>query len=117
MNATIRRSYSSTSRRPRPEREPSDMANEMLARVIKGLGTCCRLGERDKTLLYHYLFGRTAEATGQRLGLRETTVHKHLHRIYGETRTDTRRELLELGLRLAKQHGIGEKRISLALAA
>lgn len=93
------------------------MANEMLARVIKGLATCCPLGERDQALLYHYLFGRTAEATGQRLGIRETTVHKHLHRIYSKTGTETRRELLELGLRLAKQHQINDKRISLALAA
>jgi DNA-binding CsgD family transcriptional regulator len=117
MNAAARRSYSSTSRQPRPEREPSDMANEMLARVLKGIATCCPLDNRDQHLLYHYLFGRTAEATGQRLGIRDTTVHKHLHRIFTKTHTDNRRELLELGLRLAKQHGISDKRIHLALAA
>jgi DNA-binding CsgD family transcriptional regulator len=117
MNATARRSYASTSRQTRPEREPSDMANEMLARVIKGLATCCTLSARDQHLLYHYLFGRTAEATGQRLAIRDTTVHKHLHRIFTKTRTDSRRDLLELGLRLAKQHGITDKRIHLALAA
>jgi DNA-binding CsgD family transcriptional regulator len=117
MNATARRSYSSTSRQPRPEREPSDMANEMLARVIKGLRTCCPLGARDQQVLYHYLFGRSAEATGQRLGIRETTVHKHLHRIFSKTHTDSRRELLELGLQLAKQHRIVDRHIKLALAA
>jgi DNA-directed RNA polymerase specialized sigma24 family protein len=116
MDTTIRRSYSSRPL-PRPERDPSDMANEMLARVLAGLSTVCRLDARDKTLLYHYLFGRSAEATGQRLGIRETTVHKHLHRIFLETNTETRRELLELGLRLAKQRGVADKRISLALAA
>jgi hypothetical protein len=80
MNATARRSYSSTSRQPRPEREPSDMANEMLARVIKGLRTRCPLSARDQHLLYHYLFGRSAEATGQR-PIRDTTVQHspHLH--------------------------------------
>jgi DNA-binding CsgD family transcriptional regulator len=117
MNATARRPYSSTSRKPRPEREPSDMANEMLARVIKGLRTCCPLSDRDQHLLYHYLFGRSAEATGQRLGIRETTVHKHLHRIFTKTHTDNRRELLELGLRLAKQHRIADRHLKLALAA
>jgi DNA-binding CsgD family transcriptional regulator len=117
MNAAARRSYSSSSRLPRPEREPSDMANEMLARVIKGLAMSCSLSARDQLLLYHYLFGRTAEATGQRLGVRETTVHKYLHRIYTKTHTDSRRELLELGLRVAKQHRITDKRITLALAA
>lgn len=116
MNVTIRRSYSSRPF-PRPEREPSDMANEMLARVLAGLSTVIRLSERDEALLYHYLFGRTAEDTGHRLGLRETTVHKHLHRIYARTGTQTRRELLELGLSLAKQRGIGGKRVGLALAA
>jgi DNA-binding CsgD family transcriptional regulator len=117
MNATARRSYSAISRQPRPEREPSDMANEMLARVIKGIARCCPLTARDQHLLFHYLFGRSAEATGQRLGIRETTVHKHLHRIFSKTHTDNRRELLELGLRVAKQHGIHDKRIHLALAA
>jgi DNA-binding CsgD family transcriptional regulator len=114
MNATARRSYTSASRQPRPEREPSDMAKEMLARVIKGLATCCPLTTRDQTLLYHYLFGRSPEATGQRLSMRETTVHKHLHRIFSKTHTDSRRELLELGLRLAKQHGIVNKHLALA---
>jgi DNA-binding NarL/FixJ family response regulator len=117
MNATARRSYSSISRQPRPEREPSDMANEMLARVLEGIATCCPLTTRDQHLLYHYLFGRSAEATGQRLGIRDTTVHKHLHRIFSTTHTDSRRALLELGLRKAKQHGIAGKRIHLALAA
>jgi hypothetical protein len=44
-------------------------------------------------------------------------VHKHLHRIFNKTHTDSRRALLELGLRKAKQHGIAGKRIHLALAA
>jgi DNA-binding CsgD family transcriptional regulator len=117
MNATARRSYSSTSRQPRPEREPSDMANEMLAQVIKGLATCCTLSARDQHMLYHYLFGRSAEATGQRLEMRDTTVHKHLHRIFIKTQTDSRRELLELGLQLAKQHRITDRHIKLSLAA
>ena len=114
MNATARRSYSSTSRQPRPEREPSDMANEMLARVIKGLRTRCLLSARDQNVLYHYLFGRSAEATGQRLGIRDTTVHKHLHRIFTKTQTESRRELLELGLQLAKQHRITDRHLRLA---
>jgi DNA-binding CsgD family transcriptional regulator len=106
MHVTARRSFSyrSRPRSPRPEREPSDMANEMLVRIIFGLSTCCTLGILDQQILYHYLFGRSAELTGRRLGVREGTVAKHLHRIHTKTKTDSRKGLLELGLRLAKQH-------------
>jgi len=82
------------------------MANEMLVRIIYGLSTCCTLSILDHQVLYHFLFGRSAELTGRRLGIREATVDRHLRRIYVETRTDSRRGLLELGLRLAKQHGV-----------
>lgn len=121
MNATARRILSSRThsrtRSPRPEREPSDMANEMLLRIICGLSTCCTLSILDQQVLYHFLFGRSAEQTARRLGIREATVAKHLHRIHAKTRTDSRRGLLELGLQLAKQHGITGTESSSALAA
>ncbi|HVI04080.1 MAG TPA: sigma factor-like helix-turn-helix DNA-binding protein [Enhygromyxa sp.] len=79
------------------------MATEMLIRIIYGLSTRCTLGILDQQLLFHFLFGRSAEQTAQRLGIREATVDKHLQRIYAKTETDSRRGLLDLGLRLAKQ--------------
>lgn len=82
------------------------MAVEMLMRINRGLSTCWSLSIRDQQILYHFLFGRSAALTGTRLGLRETTVHKHLHRIYAKTGTVDRRGLIQLGLALAKQHGI-----------
>ncbi|MFO7564947.1 MAG: hypothetical protein R6X02_20045 [Enhygromyxa sp.] len=82
------------------------MANEMLVRIIYGLSTCCNLSILDRQILYHFLFGRSAELTARRLEIREATVSKHLHRIHAKTRTDSRKGLLELGLRLAKQQGL-----------
>jgi DNA-binding CsgD family transcriptional regulator len=90
------------------------MATEMLVRIIHGLSTCCTLGILDQQLLYHFLFGRSAEVTGARLGVREATVEKHLQRIYAKTQTDSRRGLLELGLRLAKQLEAAESTSALA---
>jgi DNA-binding CsgD family transcriptional regulator len=106
LTTATARPFPYRSRKTRPEREVSDMAHEMLVRIIKGLSGCCSLSVRDQQVLYHFLFGRSPEATGRRLGLRETTVHKHLHRIYARTRTDNRRALLELGHRLAKEQGV-----------
>jgi DNA-binding CsgD family transcriptional regulator len=103
MHVTARRTLTSRARSPRPEREPSDMATEMLVRIIYGLSTCCTLGVLEQQLLFHFLFGRSAAATAQRLGVREATVEKHLQRIYATTKTDSRRALLHLGLSLAKQ--------------
>jgi DNA-binding CsgD family transcriptional regulator len=106
MTATARRYPLVLTRRPapKPEREVSDMAHEMLTRILGGLRRVVPLSERERAVLYQVLFGRTAEAAGARLGLRETTVHKHMHRVYARTGTSTRRELLELGLSVAKQH-------------
>jgi DNA-binding CsgD family transcriptional regulator len=106
MQVTIHRSLRLRSRLPRPEREPSDMANEMLIRIIRGLSTSCTLSVLEQQILYHFLFGRSAELTGGRLGIREATVARHLHRIHAKTGTESRRDLLHLGLRLAEQHGI-----------
>src|SRR5690606_22382392 len=89
MHVTARRSFSyrTRTRTPRPEREPSDMANEMLVRIIFGLSTCCTLGILDQQILYHYLFGRSAELTARRLGIREATVARHLQRVHAKTKT------------------------------
>jgi DNA-binding CsgD family transcriptional regulator len=85
---------------------PSDMANEMLTRIIEGLSRAFPLSPRERELLYHFLFGVSAAVTGERIGIRETSVHKHLHRIYAKSGTETRRGLLEFGLALANQHRI-----------
>ena len=100
------------------DRAPSDMANEMLTRIIEGLRRAIPLSAREQELLYHFLFGHNAAATGERIGIRETSVHKHLHRVYAKTGTNNRRALLEYGLRLANQHGIvGSPRWRSPLAA
>lgn len=84
------------------ERPVSDMAHELLVRIIGGLGTTIVLDRRDREVLYHYLFGRNPEQVAAELGLRDTTVHKHLHRVFLRTGVETRRGLLELGRELSE---------------
>lgn len=79
------------------------MATEMLIRILYGLSSRCTLSILDQQLLFHFLFGRSAAVTAQRLGIRESTVEQHLQRIYAATETDSRRGLLHLGLSLAQQ--------------
>lgn len=88
------------------ERVPSDMANEMLTRIIEGLSRALPLSARERELLHHFLFGHSAAATGEKLGIRDTSVHKHLHRLYAKSGTNSRRSLMEYGLRLANRYGI-----------
>ncbi|PRQ05669.1 LuxR C-terminal-related transcriptional regulator [Enhygromyxa salina] len=89
------------------DRVPSDMAVELLTRIIEGLGRAFPLSARERELLRHFLFGHDAAATGERLGIRETSVHKHLHRIYAKSGTNNRRGLLQHGLRLANRAQLG----------
>ena len=93
------------------------MATEMLIRILYGLSTRCTLSILDQQLLFHFLFGRSAALTAQRLGIREITVEKHLQRIYAATETDSRRGLLQLGLSLAKQLESGSAQPTSARAA
>ena len=103
-----RRAPSSLRRVPAPsrllppidERPVSDMAHEMLLRALAGLHRVMLVGGRDEQVLYHYLFGRSCERIGAGLGLRESTVHRILHRVFARTQTTTRRELLGCALRL-----------------
>ncbi len=116
MNVTARRTCPtptlrsrSRNRKPTPskyEREPSDMAVEMLTRILRALWVRHTLSIREQQVLFHYLYGRSPALTGERLGLRETTVHKHLHRVFARTRTSSRRELIDLGLEIARAQGI-----------
>jgi DNA-binding NarL/FixJ family response regulator len=103
MIAATHRARTSTARVPKSERPISDMAHEMLTRVIAGLSTVIVLDKRDREVLYHYLFGRDSERVATELDLRETTVHKHLHYVFLRTQTTNRRALLQLGLALADQ--------------
>lgn len=117
MHHTARRPFTTRARLSRREREPSDMATEMLIRIIYGLSTRCTLSILDQQLLFHFLFGRSAELTGQRLGIREAMVAKHLQRIYARTETDSRRALLHLGLSLANALEVDTSRSTTARAA
>lgn len=95
---------------PIDERPVSDMAHEMLLRALAGLHRALLFGDRDEQVLYHYLFGRSCERIGAGLGLRESTVHRILHRVFARTRTKTRRELLHCGLRLHAERELAAPR-------
>jgi hypothetical protein len=53
------------------------------------------------------------EAIAWRLGIRSTTVHKHMHRIYAKTGARERGELHAIALRLAAQRSdAGRERLA-----
>ncbi|PRP90158.1 Bacterial regulatory protein, luxR family [Enhygromyxa salina] len=79
---------------------------ELIKRLVDSLERAFRLGEYELQVVHHVLFGRSCGAIAWRLGIRETTVHKHLHRLFAKTRCDSRRELYDLALRLAARDEI-----------
>lgn len=105
-----RRAPQPSSLLPLDERPISDLASEQLEHVIAGLRLAVLLCERDEQILRHYLFGRSCAATAAHVGLRETTVHKHLHRLFSRTQTQSRRELLHHGLQLDRQRARWDRR-------
>jgi DNA-binding CsgD family transcriptional regulator len=76
-------------------------AVDLLAPLVDALATRFALSPVETSVLGLVLAGRNCERIAARLGLRETTVHKHLHRVCAKTGTESRQELFDLGLRLA----------------
>lgn len=84
-----------------PKNEDSVRSNELLTRLVETLTRTFAFSPREQQVLDGVLFGHTAAAIAWRLGIRETSVHKHMHRIFAKTKTDSRKRLLDLALRLA----------------
>ena len=81
-------------------------ADELIDRLVDTLIASFSLTEWERQVLNQALFGRSCPAIAEHLGIRETTVHKHMHRIFAETKTDGRKALYDLGLRLAARRAI-----------
>lgn len=73
--------------------------SDLLPRLATTLAARVGLSARERAVLEHLLFGRRDDAIATRLGLRVTTVHKHMHRIFAKTKTASRSELFDLALR------------------
>jgi DNA-binding NarL/FixJ family response regulator len=82
------------------EEEQVARTNELITQLVDALVHAFPLSEWEEQVVHHVLFGRNCGAIGWRLGIRETTVHKHMHRLYAKTGCDSRRELYDLALRL-----------------
>ena len=82
------------------------MTSELIEKLVGALLSSFTLGEWEEQVVHHMLFGRSSHAIAYRLGIRETTVHKHMHRVFAKTSTQDRRGLYELGLRLAAVQSI-----------
>jgi DNA-binding NarL/FixJ family response regulator len=84
--------------------------NELVALLFDALVRTHRFSAREREVLQQVLLGRNSGVIARRLGLRETTVHKHMHSIFARTGTDERRRLYDLALRLAAQRSILQPR-------
>ncbi|KIG18601.1 hypothetical protein DB30_00286 [Enhygromyxa salina] len=80
--------------------------SQLISRLVDALVATFSLSEYEEQVVHHVLFGRSCGAIAWRLGIRETAVHKHMHRILFKTRCDERRDLYDLSLRLAARAGI-----------
>lgn len=91
-------------------------ANQLIALLFDALVHSYRFSVRERAILRHVLLGRSSAAIARRLGLRESTIHKHMHSIFARTGTDGRQRLHDLALRLAAQLSVAQPR-GLAMAA
>jgi DNA-binding NarL/FixJ family response regulator len=98
----------------RDETENAVRTCYLTARLVDALIETYTLGEAEQQIVNHLLFGRSSKAIAQRLGIRETTVHKHMHRIFAKTKTDNRRELFDFALRLSAQRSFTGRRVRAA---
>ena len=73
----------------------------LIPRLADAVLTTVSLGSRERRVLREVLAGRSCEAIARDMGLRTTTIHKHLHRIHAKTGTDSRRALYDFALRQA----------------
>lgn len=111
MNATVRLDVARTLPTPplpctlpqRNETERCVRGSEVIDRLVDALLGVFTLTAYEEQVAHHMLFGRSCEAIAWRLGIRGTTVHKHMHRIYAKTGACDRGELYSIALRLAAQ--------------
>ncbi|MCA9702184.1 MAG: helix-turn-helix transcriptional regulator, partial [Myxococcales bacterium] len=75
--------------------------SDLLAPLVAALEATFSLSTVEVEILRLLLANRSCARIAQRLSLRETTVHKHLHRICAKTNTNGRDQLFDLGLRLS----------------
>jgi DNA-binding CsgD family transcriptional regulator len=99
------------------ESEQCVMALELIEQLVDALMASFSFSEYEEQVVHHMLFGRSCHAIGRRLGIRETTVHKHMHRVFAKTGAQDRRGLYDLGLRLAAVRSITRGSHSLRMAA
>lgn len=126
MNATAR-ALSPRAAAPRPaplltsaapeQDEHVVRTSELVVLLLDALVRSYRFSARERAILGHMLLGRHSGAIARALRIRETTVHKHMHAIFARTKTDGRRRLFDLALRLAAQHTIAAPPRRLAVAA
>jgi DNA-binding CsgD family transcriptional regulator len=87
----------------RNETERCVQTSEVIDHLVDALLGVFELTIYEEQVVQHMLFGRSCEAIAWRLGIRSTTVHKHMHRIYAKTGARDRGELYAIALRLAAQ--------------
>jgi DNA-binding CsgD family transcriptional regulator len=121
MNATVRLDVARTLPTPplpctlpqRNETERCARTSEVIDRLGDALLQVFSLTIYEEQVVHHMLFGRSCEAIAWRLGIRSTTVHKHMHRIYAKTGSRDRAELYAIALRLAAQRSdAGHERLA-----
>lgn len=80
--------------------------SDLLAPLVEALAATFTLSEVEVEIVRLLLANRSCARIALRLGLRETTVHKHLHRICAKTNTNGREQLFDLGLRLSARESV-----------
>jgi DNA-binding CsgD family transcriptional regulator len=111
MNAPVRLDVARTLPTPplpctlpqRNETERCVQTSEVIDHLVDALLGVFMLTAYEEQVAHHMLFGRSCEAIAWRLGVRSTTVHKHMHRIYAKTGARDRAELYTVALRIAAQ--------------
>lgn len=89
----------------RNETERCIRTSEVVDHLVDALLLGFELTVYEEQIAQHMLMGRSCHAIAWRLGIRSTTVHKHMHRIYAKTGTSERADLYKLALQLAAQTG------------
>jgi DNA-binding CsgD family transcriptional regulator len=120
MNATVRLDAARTLPTPdlpttlpqRDETERCIRESEVVDRLVDALLSGFELTVYEEQVVQHMLLGRSCESIAWRLGIRSTTVHKHMHRIYAKTGTSDRPDLYRLALRLAARWSTGRERLA-----
>lgn len=120
MHATVRLNIARTLPTPalpstlphRNETQRCVRHSEVVNQLVDALLTGFELSVYEEQVVHHMLLGRSCESIAWRLGIRNTTVHKHMHRIYAKTGTSDRAELYRLALWLAAQWATRQRMVA-----